>query len=724
MVRGSRSSAAISILTAASDVMPFIQDVQDAADANKDAFGFLPAPAYIDFAIQGTLFVAVRDRRYAGHLAFGGRYPHIRIRQLNVAKSFRAMGIGRRLLDALRRYAEDRSYLTLHANVADDLDANAFWEREGLVVVNKKPGGKSRNRTINVRELLLSQQDLLSTIPKTRIGDSALSMDFHSKADSRRYALDLNFLIDAVRQRGAFGEHATQVLAAAFKRKISLTLTPEADVEILRNKGNRTQDPLYAIALALPRMPPINPDSIKKLREKLAQVVFPTRARIADLTLQESSDLLHLAYCIELRVGGFITRDAEILSSRDRLRSDFNLDVVAPAELLDDLEPPESSRFVPQTLDQETNISVRRANSEERLHRIPQMLEAARQANTGCPEFAIDDDTSVIVAFDETGIAAVTWGPAPSVINPNVSWTIVFLGQSTFDVLIADQFLAHILQSSAQVKTSSFELTAIGSSYSAIDHLKRRGCLELHRPANGPPRLLKIAATGYVDPTNLQEHLKMIRDSAGIDIVASARTDTKTIGFTHTSRGKSSPGQTNWFDLATIAGPVLYLFPCRFGLLVPIEARFAEELLGTRQTSMFSVQSARLRTERVYFRKASRLDSEAGMPIVFRESKRGGGTGSAIGCARLTDYGLYETNVAKSKFRSQGVMDLERYEVGKSRDRVGVLVFDNFQEFQRPVSFPALQTLEAIGGNGNITAETLSIATIRKILELGFKREQ
>jgi hypothetical protein len=624
----------------------------------------------------------------------------------------------------LRRYAEDRSYLTLHANVADDLDANAFWEREGLIVVNKKPGGKSRNRTINVRELLLTQCDLLTAIPNSSIGDSALFMDLHSKADLRRYALDLNFLIDAVHQRGAFGDHATLVLHAAFEQKISLTLTPEVDVELLRNSGNRTQDPLYSFALALPRLPRIDPETTRSLTERLAPIVFPTRAEISDLTPQERSDLLHLAYCIEHRVGGFLTRDAEILSARDLLRADFNLEVVAPAEFLDDLDPSDISKFVPRTLDPETNIAVQSVKSVALVKLKPHIFEAVRQANITDFEFGISNDSSVIVASDEGRIVAVAWGPAPSVINPHVSWKIVFFGQSTFDVLVADQFLAHIIQTCAPVKTSRYELTTINCSYEAIDHLKRRGCLELDRSTNGPVRLLKLAVTGYVDPTKLQEHLQTIRDSAGIDITASAKPDARTIGFKLNSRGKSDRGQTTWFDLATIAGPVLYLFPCRFGLLVPIEARYAEELLGARQTNMLSLQPARLRTERVYFRKASRLNWEPGMPIVFRGSKSGGGTGSAIGCARLTHYGHYSAGVAKSKFRSQGVMDLERYEIDKTRDRVGVLAFDNFQEFPNPVSFSSLQALKAVGGSQNITAETLSADTVRKILELGFKREQ
>jgi hypothetical protein len=47
------------ILERYQDVFPFLSDVRAAADANRDALGFLPVSVYQEFARQGNLFVIV-----------------------------------------------------------------------------------------------------------------------------------------------------------------------------------------------------------------------------------------------------------------------------------------------------------------------------------------------------------------------------------------------------------------------------------------------------------------------------------------------------------------------------------------------------------------------------------------------------------------------------------------------------------------------------------------
>ncbi|HVN64460.1 MAG TPA: hypothetical protein VMT58_07465, partial [Candidatus Binataceae bacterium] len=64
-----------------------------AADANKSAFGFQGKLAYQDAADQGKLLVAAvsehSERKYAGHLWFGGVFPLARIFQTFVSPPYR-----------------------------------------------------------------------------------------------------------------------------------------------------------------------------------------------------------------------------------------------------------------------------------------------------------------------------------------------------------------------------------------------------------------------------------------------------------------------------------------------------------------------------------------------------------------------------------------------------------------------------------------------------------
>lgn len=68
---------AFKILTSRQDVMPFIEKVQMAADRERKSFGFLPASAYDQFALQGRLVVAIDDEseQFLGYVAYGG-VPH------------------------------------------------------------------------------------------------------------------------------------------------------------------------------------------------------------------------------------------------------------------------------------------------------------------------------------------------------------------------------------------------------------------------------------------------------------------------------------------------------------------------------------------------------------------------------------------------------------------------------------------------------------------------
>ncbi len=149
----------IRILTLSNEVTPFVSQVRQNADLEKDALGFLPAGVYDDAAKRDNLLVAVCGEKFAGHLLFGGRFPHARIFQLFVAPDFRGSGIGGRLVGRLIEVMEGYSFLSISARVAADLDANEFWNRMGFAIAGIKPGGPTRNRVINLRVKQLDRKE-------------------------------------------------------------------------------------------------------------------------------------------------------------------------------------------------------------------------------------------------------------------------------------------------------------------------------------------------------------------------------------------------------------------------------------------------------------------------------------------------------------------------------------------------------------------------------------
>jgi GNAT superfamily N-acetyltransferase len=139
----------VGILSRPEDVGAFVEQVQTASDAERDSLGFLPDQVYKAAADQGELLVAVvqegKESIYTGHLLYGGVFPQARIFQVFTAPQFRLNGIGRRLVEAIVRRAESLQFMSVLANVADNLAANHFWERLSFEVVRYGFFGKARN---------------------------------------------------------------------------------------------------------------------------------------------------------------------------------------------------------------------------------------------------------------------------------------------------------------------------------------------------------------------------------------------------------------------------------------------------------------------------------------------------------------------------------------------------------------------------------------------------
>lgn len=74
------------ILNRFDETRPYVDQVRRAADAHKDAFGFLPGKIYEEFALRECLYVLVADTsdgsKYAGHLIFSQSYPTAKIIQI------------------------------------------------------------------------------------------------------------------------------------------------------------------------------------------------------------------------------------------------------------------------------------------------------------------------------------------------------------------------------------------------------------------------------------------------------------------------------------------------------------------------------------------------------------------------------------------------------------------------------------------------------------------
>lgn len=182
---------------------------------------------------------------------------------------------------------------------------------------------------------------------------------------------------------------------------------------------------------------------------------------------------------------------------------------------------------------------------------------------------------------------------------------------------------------------------------------------------------------------------------------------------------------TNVFKLETIISPVMFLFPGRNGLIVPIQRVFAEGLLGSPegQLSLLSSPEALLHIEKAYFRsKSSAGKFKATTPVVFYVSGAGRGPKQAVGIGRVTYSGLHSATDASIQFERQGVLDERSLkQIAGNNQLLHVFTFDNFQSFHKYISYRQLKSHGCIGNANLRTVQALSANDLIWICEEGFE---
>ena len=153
------------------------------------------------------------------------------------------------------------------------------------------------------------------------------------------YAIDLNVFYDAIRNRVRSSD-AGVVFEAALSHQIKIATTQEFISELNRTSNNPANDPVLSLAKRIPTLPLQDKTTIEKIKPIIAGLVFPERAANGRLKSANSSDVLHLAHAVAAGVSGYITSNSKVLSARDSLMIEFNLDVIGLSEFVELLDLP------------------------------------------------------------------------------------------------------------------------------------------------------------------------------------------------------------------------------------------------------------------------------------------------------------------------------------------------------------------------------------------------
>lgn len=716
-------------LRAREDVTPLVARVVEASNAERNAFGFLPSPTYDDFAYQGQIVIAVvaATGEFAGYAIFAGALPTAKVRQTYVARNWRRQGLGQKLIAEVIKACEEIGYLSVTATVASDLaDANAFYESLGFTKFNEKPGGKTRQRTLNVRGRILDTPSLFNIPKGTAPTKSTLVLTAPKVGPAPLFLFDLNVLFDIVRQRGDY-KTVSRVFAAAFENEVRLAISEEFVFELQRQTARFPQDTLLTLAAALPIVPKPSKAMASQHFDELAKLVFPDRHRSTSLTAQDRSDIDHLTTAIVEDVAGFVTSEKAILRNANELRLRYGIEVVSPlvfASVPDDqlgsptrltIEHQERSITTREMTDADRSLLSSSAN---RLGISPATIRVALgQGTSRSPR------TRVVVRGDRDLIAAATW--QPSATDEAGSQLYIFVDmQDAAAELAVDHLLDLACRSSSGSKDGILWVESPANSPLIRERALNFGFQVMNRARGEIERLVKVSSGRPITASNWSDIVKLIRSRFQLALPEAAPSFANPDSSIEVGNSDGSFTELRLRTLEDFLGPTVLALEGRPAIIVPIWPTYAEALFqGTQQPTLLAGKRAGLSPQKCYLsnaKNASRVP-ENGL-IVFFESAgkaRSKGRSAATAIARVQRRFLATEHSASNLAQLRGVLSQADIQTMAKGEDLCITEFDNLLRFRNPVPLARLKEIGCADGAHLVTVKTLTYDSLQKLIEIG-----
>lgn len=703
-------------------VLPFLSSVKAGADSAKEELGFLPKQVYDELAVSGKLLVATviaSDREiYAGHLMFGGVYPHAKVFQLFVAGDCRGNGIAGRLIGCLKERLTADQWLSIKASVADDLAANSVWAHMGFRIVRTKAGGNSRKRRINIRVMDLDTPSLFGLM-RGATREEGLRL---AECLSHRpiYLIDLNVLFDTIRKRPR-SLSAAKVIRAGLSNSIRLMVAAEFTAELMRTSIDTGNDPVLAFASQLDFLSKPPEKTVRSLVNKLAPVIFPERAGRGALTERDMSDLIHLATVIHHGAAGFVTSENAILRASRYLHEAHKIDVIGVEEFARIVDVGiRVSRVSTANIASGTLRTHR--NHENDLAEARAFLETMRVETSFALEALACHGSAaqwLLVTNDNGLLGFAKWEVHGGLKRAADVYLCVDEGHHAAETII-DHLIDTIPRELSSVAPTLVRLHIPSGQVVTRQVALSTGFLPPYGMADSAAKLQRLAVGCVVSAENWSSVRQSLVSVATLSLPGKIPTFRQVNPHLLINTGQKDV-EISLAEIERELSPVLFLFRDRGGVIVPIQEQYAREMFGSSaQFSIFAPPEAILRRERVYISAPNTHQRmKPGMPMLFYESLDGKGRGCVFAVARITDSRVVSKVEALDKVKRRGVLDdrtLDQRSVGKT---VTETSFDNIFLFKSPIFLKRLRQLGCVDGSNLVSAKAIVFDKLAQVVKEG-----
>ena len=293
---------------AINDKSPHLDAVKALWRANSATLGFLPEGAFVDYASQRHILVALDSSGVcAGYLLFRVSKGKATIAHLCVAESARGRGHAATLVNHL--VASTGHLRGIDLRCRRDFPAYHLWPKLGFAAMREAPGRAADGSELTHFWLDHKQPDLFSESTTNTSLDAVI---------------DANVFVDLAEARN---EESQGLLADWLQDSIRLCVTPEHYNEFDRNLDIALRRRRRKEAAGYHSL-----DSSHAEYQKAEQLLTPLFPNLA--TPQDESDFRHLVRAFAGGAGAFVTRDQPMLDRADDVYNACGLPVVRPAELI------------------------------------------------------------------------------------------------------------------------------------------------------------------------------------------------------------------------------------------------------------------------------------------------------------------------------------------------------------------------------------------------------
>lgn len=707
--------------------MPYLEAVIDASNTERNSFGFLPRAVYHEFAEREQIIIAVNleTNTLVGYTIFAGALPVAKVRQTYVESSWRGKGVGERLISELIVQCERRSYLSVKATVAADLvAANQFYGKLGFTEIFRKPGGKSKNRSLIVRARELDTPSLLNFSERVALSQSEIFLDVPVAGPAPHYLFDLNVIFDVIRRR--HNGDALAVFSASFENAVRLAISEEFVAELERTSLQHPDDPLLQLARALPVVRKPSNDQTTLL-EELATLIFPDRHRIGRLSDQDKADLSHLATAISENIAGFITSEKAMLRQSMVIRSRYGIDVVSPKVFAS--ADANFSTLGPSPIEvtfEQTTLTSRPMTAEDETS--ARALAMAQGTPAYLAKAAFSQGTSrsprarVVVRDGLELIAFATWETNS---NSGATRLYIFGNYADDSINLAVDHLIDFAIRSVSEKAPAIMTVTLGERDVLIkERAIKAGFSQQNESHSATSTFQKICLGQAITASNWMSVAQTLKDRFGLILPFETPSFSELDAKISFSTAKGSRAQIRLKALEDFLSPAVMALPGRSAVIVPIWPSFAEALFrGSEQRDFLTGQRAQIVSEKCYLLKKAGIARipENGL-VVFYESQgksKATGRSAAIALARIQRRYLASQEAALKLAQLRGVLsETEIKEMAGGGD-LCVVEFDNLMLFKNPVGLACLKKIKCADDANLVTARPLSNSALESLIELG-----